>query len=163
MDMTTNAVLLPMMLCVCPSCSVSVMILSPPVWLTCLVVCFWIVASVCLAVCFIASQFVFRLIPMLVCTSVFACQRMKKYNVILLHSPSTTCPNNTCAAQFPIQLIHMIYPFPTLNNHRFPLYSLSSGRIECIPLCLTIAFTFLQSLNAFVGRSFGCSLRGMVL
>lgn len=39
MDMTTNAVLLPMMRSVCPSCSSSMMILSPPVWLTCLVAC----------------------------------------------------------------------------------------------------------------------------
>ncbi len=38
MDMTTNVVLLPMMRSVCPSCSISMMILSPPVWLTCLVV-----------------------------------------------------------------------------------------------------------------------------
>lgn len=43
----------------------------PACQLTCLVICLWIVASVCLSICFIASQFVFQPVPMLFCTSVF--------------------------------------------------------------------------------------------
>lgn len=78
MDMTTNAVLRPMMCSVCPSCSVSMMILSPPVWLSCLVVRFWIVASVCLSICFIVSQFVFQLVPMLFYASVFIPVRRRR-------------------------------------------------------------------------------------
>lgn len=105
MDMTPNAVLLPMMRSVCPPCSISMMILSPPVWLTCLVVCldrciclpiypsYW--KSVCLSACP-------RVILYL---SLYACQKLKKYNVILLPLRSTTRPNNGCNVQVPSQCV----------------------------------------------------------
>lgn len=54
------------------------MILSPPVWLMCLVVWLWIVASVCLSISFIANQFVFQLVPVLFCTPVFMPVRSRR-------------------------------------------------------------------------------------
>lgn len=45
----------------------------------------------------------------------------------------------------------MIYPSAVWNFHRLSLYSLLGSSIECTLLCLRIAFTFVQSLNSFVG------------
>lgn len=48
-------------------CSTSLIILSWPVWLTCLVCCLWMADSDCLSVYLIVSQFVFQLVHMLFC------------------------------------------------------------------------------------------------
>lgn len=164
-DMTTNAVLLPMMHSVCPTCSVSVM--TPPACLadvfSCLLVdrctCLPIYLSYCSSVCLSACP---RVILYL---GLYACPKLKKYNVILLPLPLTSCPNNGCNVQFPGQCDYFTWSIHLL--FWTTIVSLCTPTVVVVlhvpPLCLWIGFTFVVSLNAFVARSFGCSLCGIVL
>lgn len=82
MDMTTNAVLLPVMHTVCPFCAISVMILSLTSWLVSLVVYKWIKSVFLfflLAVpVFFRLHFILFFFPYV---SLYACQKLKKYTV----------------------------------------------------------------------------------
>lgn len=136
MDMTTEPVLLPMMRSVCPSSSISMMILSPPVWLTCLVVCLPIVVSVCLSICFYCESVCLSARPRVILhLSLYACQKLKKYNVILVPLPSTTRPNNGCNVRLPGQCgsftwsIHLVF-WTTIASLCIP-----SVVVLNVPLC----------------------------
>lgn len=148
MDMTTNAVLLPMMRSVCPSHPVSDE--SLPACLACLVVCLRITLSVCPSICLIVRQFDFQLVPMLFCTSVFMPVRSWRSTVCSSRLCQSTCrPNNGCNVRFPVQLdsftwaIHLLV-LNTIVSVCIPTRVLV---LNVPPLCLRLGFTFVVSLK----------------
>lgn len=131
-------------------CSTSLIILSWPVWLTCLVCCLWMADSDCLSVYFIVSYFVFQRVLILFCVLSVCLSEVEEELFTCL--PSTTCLSKRCSVSW-LMWLFTLFPASFSSHHRLPLYLLSGGSIECPPLCRRIAYTFKQSLNGFLGRS----------